>query len=96
VVLIGNDLAKLVETLRIARSTRRIIWQNFAGTLAIDALGIALAALGYLNPLIAAFIHVGSEFGFLLNSARLLPAADRLARRPPARRAASTVESGLS
>jgi heavy metal translocating P-type ATPase len=95
VVLIGNDLAKLVETLRIARSTRRIIWQNFAGTLAIDALGIALAALGYLNPLIAAFIHVGSEIGFLLNSARLLPAADRLARRPPALRAASAEKSSL-
>jgi heavy metal translocating P-type ATPase len=72
VVLIGNDLAKLVETLRIARKTRRVIWQNFAGTLGIDAIGIGLAAFGFLNPLIAAFIHVGSETAFILNSARLL------------------------
>ncbi|WP_445500710.1 heavy metal translocating P-type ATPase [Microvirga sp. G4-2] len=73
VVLIGNDLGKLVETLRIARRTRTIIWQNFAGTIGVDALGIALAAFGFLNPLLAAFIHVGSELAFILNSARLLP-----------------------
>jgi cation transport ATPase len=73
VVLIGNALGKLVETLRIARRTRTIIWQNFAGTIGVDALGIALAAFGFLNPLLAAFIHVGSELAFILNSARLLP-----------------------
>ena len=78
VVLIGNDLVKLVETLRIAKQTRGIIWQNFAGTIGVDTLGIVLAAFGMLNPLIAALIHVGSELLFLLNSARLLPAADRL------------------
>ncbi len=72
IVLIGNDLNKLVETILIARRTRSIIWQNFAGTLAIDAIGIGLAAFGMLNPLIAAAIHVGSELAFILNSARLL------------------------
>ncbi|MFL4993681.1 MAG: heavy metal translocating P-type ATPase, partial [Microvirga sp.] len=73
VLLIGNDLGKLVDTLRIARRTRAIIWQNFAGTIGIDALGIVLAAFGFLNPLLAALIHVGSELAFILNSARLLP-----------------------
>lgn len=73
IVLIGNDLSKLIETLRIARRTRLIIWQNFAGTIGIDALGIVLAAFGFLNPLLAALIHVGSELAFILNSARLLP-----------------------
>ncbi|MGL4975669.1 MAG: heavy metal translocating P-type ATPase [Bosea sp. (in: a-proteobacteria)] len=72
IVLIGNDLFKLVETLRIARKTRAIIWQNFTGTIVIDAIGIGLAAFGYINPLIAASIHVGSEIGFILNAARLL------------------------
>jgi heavy metal translocating P-type ATPase len=72
IVLIGNDLGKLVETLRIARRTRAIIFQNFVGTLGVDAAGIGLAAFGFLNPLMAAFIHVGSEIAFLLNSARLL------------------------
>ncbi len=74
VVLLGNDLVKFAETLSIARRTRRIIWVNFAGTIGVDALGIGLAAFGFLNPLLAAFIHVASELTFILNSARLLPA----------------------
>jgi heavy metal translocating P-type ATPase len=73
VVLLGNDLQKFAETLNVARRTRRIIWANFVGTIGVDVLGIALAAFGLLNPLIAAFIHVASELTFILNSARLLP-----------------------
>jgi heavy metal translocating P-type ATPase len=73
IVLIGNDLSKLVETLRIARRCRGIIMQNFAGTLAVDSVGVGMAALGYLNPLLAAVIHVVSELTFILNSTRLLP-----------------------
>ena len=73
VVLLGNDLLRFTETLAIARWTRRIIWWNFAGTLGIDMVGIALASVGLLSPTLAAFIHVTSELAFILNSARLLP-----------------------
>jgi Cd2+/Zn2+-exporting ATPase/Cu+-exporting ATPase len=73
VVLLGNDLLKFVETLQLARRTRGIIMTNFGGTIVVDGIGIALAAAGYLNPLLAAFIHVSSELVFILNSARLLP-----------------------
>lgn len=75
VVLIGNNLLKVSETLLIARRCRRIILQNFYGTLAVDSAGIVLAALGFLTPLLAAFIHVASELTFILNSTRLLPSA---------------------
>ncbi|MGA8221800.1 MAG: cation-translocating P-type ATPase [Candidatus Acidiferrales bacterium] len=74
VVLIGSDLSKLVETLQTARRCRRTIMQNFVGTLVVDSIGVGLAAFGFLNPLLAAFIHVSSEMAFILNSARLLPA----------------------
>jgi len=77
VVLLGNDLLKFVETVRIARRCRRIIMTNFAGTLLVDAVGVGLAAFGLLNPLFAAFIHVSSELTFILNSARLLPAVSK-------------------
>lgn len=77
VVLLGNDLERFVETLAVARRTRGIIWQNFAGTIGVDALGIALAAFGFLNPLLAAGIHVVSELVFILNSARLLPTPEK-------------------
>jgi Cd2+/Zn2+-exporting ATPase/Cu+-exporting ATPase len=73
VVLLGNDLLKFVETVNIARWARRIVMQNFIGTLAVDTVGIGLAAFGLLNPLLAAFIHVTSELAFILNSSRLLP-----------------------
>ena len=68
VVLLGNDLVKFTETLALARRTRRIIWTNFAGTIVVDAVGVALAAFGFLNPLFAAFIQVASEMAFILNS----------------------------
>jgi len=77
VVLIGNDLAKFVETVRIAKNCRRIILQNFYGTLIVDTIGIGLAAAGLLNPLLATFIHVASELTFILNSTRLLPRMER-------------------
>jgi hypothetical protein len=73
VVLIGNDLSKLVDTPGIARRCHRTIMQNFVGTVVVDSIGVGLAAFGFLNPLLAAFIHVSSEMAFILNSARLLP-----------------------
>jgi len=73
VILIGSDLSKLVETLRVARRCRGIIMQNFVGTLVVDSVGVGMAAFGFLNPLLAAFIHVTSELAFILNSTRLLP-----------------------
>jgi cation transport ATPase len=90
VVLIGNDLLKFVETVRIARWCRRIILTNFTGTLVVDGIGVGLAAAGFLNPLLAALIHVSSELVFILNSARLLPAVSRQpATTPPVRVAAA-------
>ena len=85
VVLLGNDLARFVDSVAIARRTRCIIWQNFTGTIVVDAVGMVLAGLGFLNPLLAAFIHVASELAFILNSARLLPAAERPTPSPAAR-----------
>jgi heavy metal translocating P-type ATPase len=73
VILIGSDLSKFVDTLRVARHCRAIIMQNFIGTLVVDSIGVGMAAFGYLNPLLAAFIHVTSELAFILNSTRLLP-----------------------
>jgi P-type Cu+ transporter len=77
IVLLGDDLMKLVGALRIARRCKDIVMQNFTGTLLVDGLGVGLAAFGFLNPLLAVLIHLGSELAFLLNSARLLPAAAR-------------------
>jgi len=79
-ILIGSDLSKLVETLQIARRCRGIIMQNFVGTLVVDSIGVGMAACGFLNPLLAAFIHVSSEMAFILNSTRLLPTSAEMGR----------------
>jgi heavy metal translocating P-type ATPase len=73
VLLLGNDLMRLADSLRLARQCHRIIMTNFVGTLIVDCVGVGLAALGFINPMVAAFIHVTSELAFILNSARLLP-----------------------
>jgi Cu+-exporting ATPase len=76
VVLLGDDLGTLVEIFQIARRCRRIILTNFIGTLGVDGLGMGLAAMGLLSPLLAAVIHVSSELVFILNSARLLSSGE--------------------
>jgi len=76
-VLLGNNLLRFVEVLKIARRCRNIIYANFAGTLIVDGAGVLLAAMGMLNPVFAALIHVSSELLFIGNSARLLPSLAR-------------------
>ncbi len=71
ITLMTADLSRLVEVFRIAKRCYRVIMFNFWGTIAVDTLGIVLAFLGLLAPIVAALIHVGSELTFILNSARL-------------------------
>jgi Cd2+/Zn2+-exporting ATPase/Cu+-exporting ATPase len=77
VVLLGNNLLRFTEVLKVARRCRNIIYANFAGTLLVDGAGVCLAAFGMLNPVLAALIHVSSELLFIANSARLLPTMAR-------------------
>jgi len=77
VVLLGNNLLRFTEVLKVARRCRNIIYANFAGTLLVDGVGVLLAAFGMLNPVFAALIHVSSELLFIGNSARLLPSLAR-------------------
>lgn len=65
VILIGSDLSRLVATPQVARHCRWIIMQNFVGTLTVDSIGVGMVGFGFLNPLLAAFIHVTSELAFI-------------------------------
>ncbi|OMP76643.1 cation-translocating P-type ATPase [[Flexibacter] sp. ATCC 35208] len=70
-VLTNNDLRKVATAIAIAKKCMNVIQFNFWGTIIVDAIGIVLAFLGYLSPMTAAMIHVGSELIFILNAARL-------------------------
>ena len=71
VILMTSDLSRLEEVFAISRRCYGVIMFNFWGTILVDAIGIALACVGLLSPILAALIHVGSELAFILNSARL-------------------------
>lgn len=77
VVLISSSFQDLVTTVQVARRARRIVLANFVGTVAIDLIGMLLAGFGVIGPVAAAFVHVGSETAFILNSARLIPGRRR-------------------
>lgn len=72
-VLISSDLRDLARVVEVAKRARRIIMFNFLGTILVDVVGMILAGCGFLTPMLAALIHVGSETLFILNSARLIP-----------------------
>jgi heavy metal translocating P-type ATPase len=72
IVLMTNDLGKIPQIVKASKQAYNVILQNFYGTLIVDAIGLALAFNGLLNPLFAAGIHVVSELVFILNSARLI------------------------
>jgi P-type Cu+ transporter len=74
VVLLGNDLLRLTEVLKVARRCRAIILADCAGTLAVDGVGVLLASFGLLHSIYTA---PTSEIAFFLNSARLLPGLNR-------------------
>jgi len=72
IVLMTNDLQKIADVVRLSKKAYRTIMTNFYGTVTVDGIGVTLAFLGFLNPLLAATIHVVSELIFILNSARLI------------------------
>ncbi len=72
VVFITTDLDAIPEAVSIARSTRRIAWQNVIFALAIKALVMILGLLGYANMWMAVFADSGVAMLCVLNSIRLL------------------------
>jgi cation-transporting P-type ATPase C len=60
-----------------------VIRQNDAVALGVNAGGIAVGALGALNPLLAVALHNLSTVLVVLNSARLIADDSARPRRPP-------------
>ncbi len=72
VVLMQDDWRQIAEAIKISRSTFRTIWQNLVFSMSFNIIGVSLAALGFLNPMLAAVAHVMPDFLVFLNSSRLL------------------------
>ena len=71
VVLMSSDPEASVSAIKLARQTFRVIRQNLFWAFAYNTAAIPLAALGFLNPMIAAAAMAFSSVSVVANSLRL-------------------------
>ena len=69
--LMQHSINQLVDAIFIARATLKNIKQNLFFALIYNILGIPLAALGFLNPVIAGAAMAMSSISVLMNALRL-------------------------
>lgn len=72
VVLMNDSPSKLVDAVKIARATHKIVIQNIAFALGVKLLVLLLGALGAANMWEAVFADVGVALLAVLNSLRVL------------------------
>ncbi len=67
----GRLLGPVSETIFVARSSKRLIFENFGLSFLYNAIAIPLAVLGFVTPLVAAVAMSSSSLVVCLNSLRL-------------------------
>jgi Cd2+/Zn2+-exporting ATPase len=72
VVLMTDSPLKLVESIEIAKQTRRIVWQNIALAFGVKAVFLTLGAVGLASMWEAVFADVGTALLAVANSSRIL------------------------
>ena len=72
VVIMNDSLVKLADAVKVAKKTKRIIWQNIVFALGIKALFIILGLFDIASMWMAVFGDVGVALLALLNSMRVL------------------------
>jgi Cd2+/Zn2+-exporting ATPase len=78
IALMNNDLRRLPVLVRLSRQTRAVINQNFLVGVLFVIGGLVLAAMKYINPIIAAIMHVAGSLLVVFNSARLVRHGEEL------------------
>lgn len=72
IVLMREDWLLVPEVFATARRTMRVVKANLAFTALYNVAGLALAAMGFLPPILAAAAQSLPDLGIMANSSRLL------------------------
>jgi Cd2+/Zn2+-exporting ATPase len=78
IALMNNDLRRLPFLVKLSRSTRSVINQNFLFGVLFILGGMTLSALGKVPPVLAAAMHTGGSLIVVFNSARLVRKGEEL------------------
>jgi len=78
IALMNNDLQRLPFLVKLSRSTRAVINQNFLFGVFFIIAGLSLASFGYINPIVAAILHNTGSLIVIFNSARLVRKGEEL------------------
>ncbi|HCM88871.1 MULTISPECIES: heavy metal translocating P-type ATPase [Vagococcus] len=71
-VLMKNDLSKLVYAHKLTKKMDKVTWQNICFSMLVVALLVTLNFLGKMNIAIGVIVHEGSTILVILNALRLL------------------------
>ncbi|HEY2083265.1 MAG TPA: cation-translocating P-type ATPase [Verrucomicrobiae bacterium] len=78
IALMNNDLRRLPFLVKLSRSTRAVINQNFMFGICFIVIGLTLAAFGEIGPITAAILHNVGSLIVIFNSARLVRKGEEL------------------
>jgi Cd2+/Zn2+-exporting ATPase len=78
IALMNNDLRRLPFLVKLSRSTRAVINQNFLFGVLFIIVGLTAAAFGYVGPIVAAILHNVGSLIVIFNSARLVRKGEEL------------------
>jgi Cd2+/Zn2+-exporting ATPase len=78
IALMNNDLRRLPFLVKLSRSTRAVINQNFLFGVLFIIVGLTVTAFGYLGPIPAAILHNVGSLIVIFNSARLVRKGEEL------------------
>ena len=70
-IVLGDRVMPVVQAVRVARQTQRIVRQNFALAIGYNIVAVPLALFGIVTPLIAAVAMSGSSLIVVGNAMRL-------------------------
>jgi Cd2+/Zn2+-exporting ATPase len=78
IALMNNDLRRLPFLVKLSRQTRTVINQNFLLGILFVIGGLTLAAMKFINPIVAAILHVVGSLIVVFNSFRLVRSGEEL------------------